>query len=171
MLEDARVHRLLTRSVSAGELANAKADRSVPGRRVGELSSPKSREICKNAAGTENLAYVMYTSGRPERPRGWMIPARGDRATTDGEGPSGSRRRNDRVMQKTPFALTLPYGSFMAPLLVRRPLVYRAVSGGHRDGAYLLKSITDRTGHHPALVDRLAVGCSWRRRTSRSVEV
>ena len=90
----------------------------------------------------DNLAYVIYTSGSTGRPKGVMNEHRGVlngllwMEDAFGLGPS------DRVLQKTPFSFDVSVWEFFLPLMVGAQLVM-ARPGGHRDGAYLLRTVVN----------------------------
>lgn len=89
-----------------------------------------------------DLAYVLYTSGSTGRPKGVMNEHRGivNRLLwmQDAFGLDGT----DRVLQKTPFSFDVSVWEFFWPLQVGARLVM-AAPGGHRDGAYLVRTVRD----------------------------
>jgi amino acid adenylation domain-containing protein len=93
-----------------------------------------------DVAGGESLAYVIYTSGSTGRPKGAMVhhAALCNRLAWMQEayrlGPG------DAVLQKTPYSFDVSGWEFFWPLLTGARLVV-ARPGGHRDAAYLARSI------------------------------
>ncbi|HVR07571.1 MAG TPA: amino acid adenylation domain-containing protein, partial [Thermoanaerobaculia bacterium] len=96
------------------------------------------------AAGmADGLAYVIYTSGSTGRPKGTMNTHRGIvnrllwMQERFGLGP------DDRVLQKTPASFDVSVWELFWPLLAGARLVM-AAPGGHRDAAYLLRTLAAR---------------------------
>ncbi len=95
------------------------------------------------AARPDNLAYVIYTSGSSGRPKGTMNSHRGivNRLTwMRQQFPLGP---GDRVLQKTPAGFDVSVWELFWPLLTGARLVM-AAPGGHRDSAYLLRTLAER---------------------------
>jgi amino acid adenylation domain-containing protein len=92
------------------------------------------------AVHPESIAYVIYTSGSTGRPKGVEVP---HRALTNHMawmrrvyplGPDGV------VLHKSPFGFDASIWEFWSPLL-ESGRVALAVPGGHRDPAYLVRTI------------------------------
>jgi amino acid adenylation domain-containing protein len=90
----------------------------------------------------EDLAYVIFTSGSTGAPKGVMNVHAGIRNRLlwmqDAFGLDGT----DRVLQKTPFSFDVSVWEFFWPLMAGATLVV-AGPGGHRDAAYLARTIRE----------------------------
>ncbi len=103
-----------------------------------------SAENCHCQVEARNLAYVMYTSGSTGRPKGAMITHRALVNHMHWLQTAFPLTATDRVAQKTPFSSDASVWEFYAPLLVGATLIV-ARPDGHRDPAYLIKLITERS--------------------------
>ena len=102
-----------------------------------ENSGPLSLEI----AGA-SLAYVIFTSGSTGAPKGVMNTHAGIANRLlwmQAAYPLGAA---DRVLQKTPFTFDVSVWEFFWPLLTGARLVV-ALPDGHRDPAYLLRTLVE----------------------------
>lgn len=88
----------------------------------------------------ENLAYCIYTSGSTGMPKGVLIEHRGICNRLLWMQEYFGLTASDRVLQKTPFDFDVSVWEFFWPLISGATLVV-AEPGGHRDSAYLLKTI------------------------------
>ena len=152
MLDDARAPVLLTQERLHAGLVHAS------GRVVAVDTDPDlaASSASRPTAGTqpENLAYVIYTSGSTGRPKGVMIPHRAIvnhmrwmyRAF-----PLGAEHA---VLQKTPISFDASVWEFWLPLMGGGRLVM-AKPEGHRDSAYLIRSIVDNSVTELQLVPSL----------------
>ncbi|HEX3554229.1 MAG TPA: amino acid adenylation domain-containing protein, partial [Thermoanaerobaculia bacterium] len=145
MLEDSGARVLVTRGellarLPAAGLAVVCVDDGAPDApdlagRPGEAAAPPSTP--------EDPAYVIYTSGSTGRPKGVVVSHRAivnrllwmQRAF-----PLGG---DDRVLQKTPYSFDASIWEIFLPLLSGALLVL-AEPGGHRDNAYLLRTIAEQ---------------------------
>jgi amino acid adenylation domain-containing protein len=104
---------------------------------------PRPSLAAAPAVRPENLAYVIYTSGSTGRPKGTMNTHRGivNRLLWMlGRYRLGA---GDRVLQKTPAGFDVSVWELFWPLLTGARLVL-AAPGGHRDSAYLLRTLGER---------------------------
>ncbi|HKV08247.1 MAG TPA: condensation domain-containing protein, partial [Thermoanaerobaculia bacterium] len=92
--------------------------------------------------GGEALAYVIYTSGSTGRPKGALIPHRAIVNHMLWMAEDLPLTPADRVFQKTPFGFDASVWEFWAPLAAGAALVM-ARPGGHRDPAYLVRTIAE----------------------------
>ena len=95
------------------------------------------------AAGPDTLAYIIYTSGSTGRPKGVMVSHRAIANRLlwmQSHFPLGAR---DRVLQKTPYSFDASIWEIFLPLLMGARLAL-AEPDGHRDPAYLLRTIAEQ---------------------------
>ncbi|WP_437715402.1 amino acid adenylation domain-containing protein [Sorangium sp. So ce448] len=108
-----------------------------------DVIAAQSDRALPPSAGPDNAAYVIFTSGSTGRPKGavnahgavvnrlmWMQTA-------------GLLEASDRVLQKTPFSFDVSVWELFGTLVAGACLVV-ARPGGHRDSAYLARTIDER---------------------------
>ncbi|HXU46443.1 MAG TPA: amino acid adenylation domain-containing protein, partial [Thermoanaerobaculia bacterium] len=88
----------------------------------------------------ENLAYVIYTSGSTGRPKGAMNTREGLDNRLLWMQEAFGLEPTDRVLQKTPYTFDVSVWEFLWPLAWGARLVV-AEPGGHRDPAYLVRTL------------------------------
>ncbi|HYO14676.1 MAG TPA: amino acid adenylation domain-containing protein [Thermoanaerobaculia bacterium] len=144
MLQDARASLLLT----TGELAARLGEQGPAILRLDDRTAPwwsPERDAGGNlgiAVQPGNLAYVIYTSGSTGRPKGTMNAHLGivNRLLWMQErfdlGPG------DRVLQKTPVSFDVSVWELFWPL-INGAILVMARPGGHRDAAYLWRTIEE----------------------------
>jgi amino acid adenylation domain-containing protein len=141
MIEDAEVPVLLTQSWVASRL-------SLQGRKVLCLDTdwPRiSREDTLNppsGVAASNVAYMIYTSGSTGRPKGALNTHRGICNRLLWMQDQFHLTDADTLLQKTPFSFDVSVWELFWPLLNGAKLVV-ARPGGHRDPAYLIRTMTD----------------------------
>jgi amino acid adenylation domain-containing protein len=91
----------------------------------------------------DDLAYVIYTSGSTGKPKGVQIAHRGICNRLLWMQEAHRLTPADRVLQKTPFSFDVSVWEFFWPLLFGARLVM-AKPEGHRDSAYLAKTIAEQ---------------------------
>jgi amino acid adenylation domain-containing protein len=91
----------------------------------------------------DHLAYIIYTSGSTGRPKGVMISHKGISNRLHWMQEAYGLTPQDRVLQKTPFSFDVSVWEFFWPLLTGAQLVM-ALPGGHKDSAYLVKTIEEQ---------------------------
>jgi amino acid adenylation domain-containing protein len=91
----------------------------------------------------ENLAYVIYTSGSTGKPKGVMNTHQGIVNRLLWMQDTFSLTENDRILQKTPYSFDVSVWEFFWPLLFGARLII-ARPEGHKDSAYLVKTIIDQ---------------------------
>ncbi len=104
------------------------------------------REVGKRPAvevAPDHLAYVIYTSGSTGRPKGAMNSHRAIVNRLFWMQEAYALDAGDRVLQKTPFSFDVSVWEFFWPLITGARLVV-ARPGGHRDPAYLARTIASR---------------------------
>ncbi len=101
------------------------------------------RTALPTGAGADNLAYVIYTSGSTGRPKGVMNAHRGIVNRLLWMQHAHPLRPDDRLLQKTPFSFDVSVPELFWPLLTGARLVM-ARPGGHRDPAYLARTIAQQ---------------------------
>jgi len=99
-------------------------------------------EPVESGAVPGDLAYVIYTSGSTGRPKGTMNAHRGIVNRLLWMQERYGLGADDRVLQKTPFSFDVSVWEFFWPLLAGARLVM-AAPGGHRDSAYLVRTIVE----------------------------
>lgn len=92
----------------------------------------------------ENLAYVIYTSGSTGLPKGVMITHQAICNRLLWMQETYKLTPTDRVLQKTPYSFDVSVWEFFWPLLTGASLVI-ARPEGHRDSAYLIELIVERS--------------------------
>ncbi|HXO28551.1 MAG TPA: AMP-binding protein, partial [Thermoanaerobaculia bacterium] len=112
------------------------SERRAPGRR-------RSGRNLRNLSRPDNLAYVIYTSGSTGAPKGTMNTHRGIVNRLLWMQEQYRLAADDRVLQKTPYTFDVSVWELFWPLLVGGRLVM-ARPGGHRDSAYLLRTIAEQ---------------------------
>jgi amino acid adenylation domain-containing protein len=117
-------------------LDDTAGERSAPGRR-------RSGRNLRNLARPDNLAYVIYTSGSTGAPKGTMNTHRGIVNRLLWMQEQYRLAADDRVLQKTPYTFDVSVWELFWPLLAGGRLVM-ARPGGHRDSAYLLRTIAEQ---------------------------
>ncbi|WP_157461971.1 non-ribosomal peptide synthetase, partial [Chitinimonas koreensis] len=95
------------------------------------------------AAQASDLAYVIYTSGSTGLPKGAMNEHRAVVNRLMWMQDEYRLGRDDAVLQKTPFSFDVSVWEFFWPLLAGARLVM-ARPGGHKDPAYLARTIAER---------------------------
>jgi amino acid adenylation domain-containing protein/FkbM family methyltransferase len=142
ILDDVRAPVVLTQQ-HLGGLLPPHAARIVGVDSEWELISRES-EARPGAVGAEDeLAYVIYTSGSTGRPKGVMIEHRSicNRLLwMQAEFPLGAE---DCVLQKTVFSFDASVWEIFVPLFAGARLVL-AKPDGHRDSAYLVRTIAEQ---------------------------
>jgi amino acid adenylation domain-containing protein/FkbM family methyltransferase len=142
ILEDVRAPVVLTQRHLGGVLPPH------PARVVGvdaewELISRESEARPEAVGAEDDLAYVIYTSGSTGRPKGVMIEHRSicNRLLwMQAEFPLGPE---DCVLQKTVFSFDASVWEIFVPLFAGARLVL-AQPEGHRDSAYLVRTIAEQ---------------------------
>ncbi|MDQ1292525.1 MAG: hypothetical protein QG608_405 [Actinomycetota bacterium] len=101
-----------------------------------------SADDLKVPVSGEDLAYVIFTSGSTGVPKGVMNVHAGIRNRLLWMQETLALEPGDRVLQKTPFSFDVSVWEFFWPLMTGATLVV-ARPGGHRDSAYLVKTIQE----------------------------
>jgi amino acid adenylation domain-containing protein len=105
-----------------------------------------SAENTKNPpvlVGGKNLAYAIYTSGSTGKPKGVPNTHAGIVNRLLWMQDSYKLAPGDRVLQKTPYSFDVSVWEFFWPLMTGACLVM-ARPGGHKDPAYLIKTIEEQ---------------------------
>ncbi len=95
------------------------------------------------AVDPRDLAYVIYTSGSTGRPKGVMVPHRAIANRLLWMHEDWPLETADRVLQKTPVSFDASIWEIFAPWLAGARVVM-AQPGGHRDTAYLARTVAAR---------------------------
>jgi amino acid adenylation domain-containing protein len=90
--------------------------------------------------GSDDVAYVIYTSGSTGVPKGVPITHRAIRNRLLWMQETFGLDASDRVLQKTPYDFDVSLWEFFWPLITGAELVL-AAPGGHRDPAYLARTV------------------------------
>jgi amino acid adenylation domain-containing protein len=105
------------------------------------LITAQSPEAVTGNVGPDNAAYLIYTSGSTGQPKGAINTHRAicNRLLW----MQGAYRlgADDRVLQKTPISFDVSVWEFFWPLISGAALIMSR-PGGHRDCAYLVRTIT-----------------------------
>jgi amino acid adenylation domain-containing protein len=141
MLEDAQVPVLLTQQRLVQGLP-AHAAQVLCLDAEGQTLAQESTENPRSGATADSLAYVIYTSGSTGRPKGAMNTHHGICNRLLWMQDAYKLTEADRVLQKTPFSFDVSVWEFFWPLLVGARLVV-AQPGGHKDSAYLVRTIVE----------------------------
>jgi amino acid adenylation domain-containing protein/non-ribosomal peptide synthase protein (TIGR01720 family) len=91
----------------------------------------------------DNLACILYTSGSTGRPKGVALTHRGLVNRLLWAQRTYPLHAADRVLQKAPFIFDFSLWELFAPLLAGARVVL-ASPGGHRDAAYLVRTLVER---------------------------
>jgi amino acid adenylation domain-containing protein/FkbM family methyltransferase len=102
----------------------------------------------------DNAAYGIYTSGSTGKPKGVINSHRGIVNRLLWIESVYPLSPADRVLQKTPFSFDVSVWEFFWPLVTGATLVM-AVPGGHRDSAYLVRTIAEEEITHTHFVPSL----------------
>ena len=107
------------------------------------LFGNESEDAPEPVATEENLAYVIYTSGSTGWPKGAMNTHRAIVNRLLWMQETYGLDSTDRILQKTPFSFDVSVWEFFWPLMSGACLVI-AQPGGHRDPAYLVRTIVEQ---------------------------
>jgi amino acid adenylation domain-containing protein len=98
--------------------------------------------VAPQAVARDGLAYVIYTSGSTGQPKGAMNSHEGIANRIHWMQEQFGLTAADKVLQKTPYSFDVSVWEFFWPLQVGAELVI-AEPGGHRDTAYLTRTIIE----------------------------
>jgi amino acid adenylation domain-containing protein len=112
-----------------------------------EASLARPRESARTgrwrAVDPDHLAYAMFTSGSTGRPKGALVTHRAIANRIQWMRAAYPLEASDVVLQKTPFGFDVSVWEFFLPLASGARLVL-ARPGGHRDPAYLVRTIREQ---------------------------
>jgi amino acid adenylation domain-containing protein len=108
-----------------------------------KISAEREDNPAGNDLHLDDLAYVIYTSGSTGTPKGVEVTHRAIVNRLMGMQETYRLTPADRVLQKTPFSFDVSVWEFFWPLSAGACLVM-AKPAGHRDGAYLVKTIAEQ---------------------------
>ncbi|MGN3967531.1 amino acid adenylation domain-containing protein, partial [Burkholderia gladioli] len=152
LLDDARVPIVLSQAHLLERLPATQAARVTldeagdtnedgePGERDTAALAAYPCEAPPELAAPHHAAYVIYTSGSTGRPKGVLVEHRGIVNRLAWMQKAYRLDARDRVLQKTPFGFDVSVWELFWPLLEGARLVM-AEPGGHRDPAYLARTI------------------------------
>ena len=127
-----------------------------PGLPVLEVHGSDVPDVSARRAMPENLAYVIHTSGSTGTPKGVGVPHRGIVNRLLWMQHRYRLGADDRVLLKTPYTFDVSVWEFFWPLITGAAIVV-AKPDGHRDPAYLARTINDHrvtTAHFvPSMLD------------------
>lgn len=141
MLEDAHPEVVLTQTQIAGRLSHVKSEVI----RIEPDCPPVASEPLENPdvrAGSGDPAYVVYTSGSTGAPKGAINRHEGVCNRMVWIQKNFPLTAEDRVLHKTPVGFDVTVSDVFWPLFAGATLVI-ARPGGHRDTAYLAKTIQE----------------------------
>ena len=141
MLDDARVHVLLTQHDLVGLLPEHSAQLVVldTGWNAIAAESDANPAVPVDA---DNLAYVIYTSGSTGTPKGVMVPHAGVSNCIDWMQETYLLDETDRFMLKTSLNFDPSVWEVFWPLSIGASVIV-ARPGGHQDAAYLVNAIAE----------------------------
>jgi amino acid adenylation domain-containing protein len=142
MLQDAQAPVILTQAALLDRVPEG-AGRSISLDRDWERFSAESTENPPVLVGGKNLAYAIYTSGSTGKPKGVPNTHAGIVNRLLWMQDSYKLAPGDRVLQKTPYSFDVSVWEFFWPLMTGACLVM-ARPGGHKDPAYLIKTIAEQ---------------------------
>ncbi|MFF7627627.1 amino acid adenylation domain-containing protein [Streptomyces cyaneofuscatus] len=96
------------------------------------------------SSGPDDAAYVIYTSGSTGRPKGVLVEHRAIVNRLHWMQREFGLDATDRVLQKTPMGFDVSVWEFFWPVITGATLVM-ARPGGHRDPAYLARTIAEQS--------------------------
>jgi len=105
--------------------------------------SEEDRDDLHVRVDTDNLAYVLYTSGSTGGPKGSMNTHGGLLNRLLWMQERYQLKEEDRVLQKTPICFDISLWEFLWPLIVGAELVM-AKPGGHLDAEYVGEVVEER---------------------------
>jgi amino acid adenylation domain-containing protein len=106
------------------------------------FGTPDLAPVPPQPVSGDDLAYVIYTSGSTGQPKGAMNSHAGIANRLHWMQEQFGLMAADKVLQKTPYSFDVSVWEFFWPLMVGAELVV-AEPGGHRDTAYLTRTIID----------------------------
>ena len=141
MLEDTHIPVILTQKHLVASIPELSTDVFCVDTDWPKIAQIKTDNL-NSGVTAENLAYVIFTSGSTGRPKGVMNEHRGICNRLIWMQDEYQLNDTDRIFQKTPYSFDVSVWEFFWPLLYGARLVV-AQPGGHRDSAYLVKTIVD----------------------------
>ena len=137
MIEDSGLRVLLSQPHLAGNLPQL----GIP---VLGLEDQEGRDDrLERHLGPDQAAYVIYTSGSTGRPKGVVVAHRGVVNRLAWAQRAYPVTAADRVLQKAAFSFDFSVWECFAPLMAGARVVL-ARPGGHKDPAYLVRTIRER---------------------------
>jgi amino acid adenylation domain-containing protein/non-ribosomal peptide synthase protein (TIGR01720 family) len=144
MLEDAKVHLLLTHSNLKIDCLKSTSQENTHKIIFLDTCSreieAESLENLKVPVLANNIAYIIFTSGSTGRAKGVAIPHGALISHQNWFLENFGVNNRDVVLQKTPFSFDASVWEFWTPLMVGAKLVM-AKPGGHQDPLYLIRTI------------------------------
>lgn len=141
MLEDTKVPVILTQKHLLGSIPPHSARTLCVDSEWADIARERTDNLTSGVR-SDNLAYIIFTSGSTGRPKGAMNEHRGIVNRLVWMQDEYRLNASDRVIQKTPYSFDVSVWEFFWPLLYGATLVV-ARPGGHRDSAYLVRTIVD----------------------------
>ncbi len=108
-----------------------------------EIIAQNSQEKPVTQVTSDNLSYVIYTSGSTGQPKGVMITHRGICNTLYWRQKTFKLTQEDKVLQTISFSFDPSVWQIFWPLSFGGQLIM-ALSGGHQDPGYLIKTIIEQ---------------------------
>jgi amino acid adenylation domain-containing protein len=142
MLQDANPTVVLTQAALLDRVPDEAGRIICLDRDWGEFSGESTRNP-PVLVGGKNLAYAIYTSGSTGKPKGVPNTHAGIVNRLLWMQDSYKLTPGDRVLQKTPYSFDVSVWEFFWPLMTGACLVM-ARPGGHKDPAYLVKTIAEQ---------------------------
>ncbi len=145
VLESARPVLLLTTTGDADALTDAVDGRDIPLLRIDDLDTTTEPDTPLDVpVHGDTVAYVIYTSGSTGRPKGVAVTHRAIVNRLHWMQDTYRLTHTDTVLQKTPLTFDVSVWELFWPLQTGARLVL-AAPDGHRDPAYLLRTIDTET--------------------------
>ncbi|EFL25694.1 enterobactin synthetase component F [Streptomyces himastatinicus ATCC 53653] len=142
MLDDAAPALLVTRAEHTEQLPAADGPEGVERLLLDDTVVSEETDAPRVALDPEHPAYVIYTSGSTGRPKGVLVPHRAIVNCLEWMQGSHPLTPEDRLLQKTPAGFDASVAEFFWPLVSGATLVL-AQPGGHKDPAYLVRTVRE----------------------------
>lgn len=139
MIEDSNVSIILTQSKFINEIQKNDVEFIELDLKMNEIEN-KNINVSLNKVSPDNWAYMIYTSGSTGNPKGVINTHNGLVNRINWMQKEFKLKKDDVVLQKTPFSFDVSIWEFTWALTVGATIVL-AEPGGHRNPEYLIDTI------------------------------